>query len=95
MVRHKSMSAAVIVHLTIQPISILFKFTSQIVRKDRSLEKIVFPVPQECRYLTDQSKDDVLQKTTCNEQGSKVDDFFTQIENLHNEMICQQALERM
>ena len=71
-----------------------YYFLSQIVRKDRTLEKIVFPVPQECRYLTDRSKDDVMQKTKCNEQGSKVDDFFTQIENLHSEMLCQQALER-
>ena len=51
-------------------------------------------MPQECQYLTDQSKDDVLQQTKCNEQGSKVDHFFTQIEDLHNEMMCQQALER-
>ena len=78
---------------TINPLD--FVFLSKIVRKDRTLEKIVFPVPQECRYLTEQSKDDVLQGTKCNEQGSKVDHFFTQIEHLHNEMMCQQALERM
>ena len=71
-----------------------FLFLAQIVRKDRTLEKIVFPVPQECQYLTDQSKDNVMQTTKCNEQGSKVDHFFTQIEDLHNEMLCQQALER-
>ena len=70
------------------------RHTHQIVRKDRTLEKIVYPVPQECRYLTELSKDDVLQSTKCNEQGSKVDHFFTQIEHLHDEMMCQQALER-
>ena len=32
----------------------------------------MFPVPPECYYLTQQSKDDVLQRTKCNEQGSKV-----------------------
>ena len=45
---------------------------SQIVRKDQTLEQIVFPVPHVCEYLPSESKDQVLQRTKCNEQGSKV-----------------------
>ena len=44
----------------------------QIVRKDRTLEQIVFPVPHVCEYLLSESKERVLQCTECNEQGSKV-----------------------
>ena len=61
-------------------------------RKDRSLEQIVFPVPCVCQFLTQESKDKVLQRTECNEQGSKVDDFFKQISGLHEEMVCQKDL---
>ena len=64
----------------------------QIVRKDRSLEQIVFPVPKVCQYLTTDSKEKVMQHTECNEQGSKVDDFFKQINGLHEEMVCQKDL---
>ena len=45
---------------------------SQIVRNDRTLEQIVFPVPHVCEYLPSESKYQVLQRTKCNEQGSKV-----------------------
>ena len=44
----------------------------QIVRKDHTLEQIVFPIPHICEYLPSESKDRVLQYTECNEQGSKV-----------------------
>ena len=64
----------------------------QIVRKDRTLEQIVFPVPSVCRFLTEDSKDKVMQHTECNEQGSKVDDFFRQTAALHEEMECQKDL---
>ena len=64
----------------------------QIVRNDRKLEQIVFPVPSVCKYLTKESKDTVLQKTKCNEQGSKVDDFFKQTQWLFDEMQCQKDL---
>ena len=65
----------------------------QIVRTDRSLEQIVFPVPQVCEYLTEDSKERVLQHTECDEQGSKVAHFFEQTPGLHEEMECQQALQ--
>ena len=61
-------------------------------RKDRSLEQIVFPVPRVCHFLTQESQYKVMQKTECNEQGSKVDDFFKQINSLHEEMVSQKDL---
>lgn len=64
----------------------------QIVRKDRSLEQIVFPVPSVCQFLPPESKDKIMQHTECNEQGSKVDDFFKRIDGLHEEMVCQKEL---
>ena len=61
-------------------------------RKDRSLEQIVFPVPSVCQFLPPESKEKVMQHTECNEQGSKVDDFFKNINGLHEEMVCQKEL---
>ena len=61
-------------------------------RNDRKLEQIVFPVPSVCQYLTEESKQHVLQKTKCNEQGSKVDDFFKQTQWLFEEMQCKKEL---
>ncbi len=52
----------------------------------------MFPVPSVCQYLTQESKDSVIHKTKCNEQGSKVDDFFRQTQWLFEEMQCQKDL---
>ena len=52
----------------------------------------MFPVPVVCQFLTQESKDKVMQRTECNEQGSKVDDFFKQINGLYEEMVCQKDL---
>ena len=70
----------------------MYVYLPQIVRKDRSLEQIVFPVPHVCQFLTQESKDKVMQHTECNEQGSKVDDFFKQVNGLYDEMVCQKDL---
>ncbi|KAI9577167.1 hypothetical protein GQX74_009687 [Glossina fuscipes] len=52
----------------------------EIVRNDRTLEQIVFPIPEICEYL---STDD---------QGSKVADFFDKSEDMFNEMKWQKKL---
>ena len=64
----------------------------KVVRKDRTLEKIVFPIPTVCHFLTEESKANVMENTECNEQGSKVDDFFTRTDDLYKEMECQKDL---
>ncbi|XP_070611174.1 inositol 1,4,5-trisphosphate-gated calcium channel ITPR2 isoform X2 [Erythrolamprus reginae] len=70
------------------------KHTAQIeiVRHDRTMEQIVFPVPNVCEFLTHESKCRVFNTTERDEQGSKVNDFFQQAEDLYNEMKWQRKI---
>uniref|UniRef100_A0A4W6EAB4 Inositol 1,4,5-trisphosphate receptor n=1 Tax=Lates calcarifer TaxID=8187 RepID=A0A4W6EAB4_LATCA len=72
------------------------KHTAQIeiVRHDRSMEQIVFPVPNICEYLTEESKVRVFTTTERDDQGSKVNDFFQQFDNLYNEMRWQKKIRK-
>ncbi|XP_038676821.1 inositol 1,4,5-trisphosphate receptor type 3 isoform X2 [Scyliorhinus canicula] len=67
----------------------------EIIRNDRNMEQIVFPVPSICEYLTVDSKHRVLDTTEQDEQGSKVSDFFEKTNFLYNEMIWQKKLRSM
>ncbi|KAI7798187.1 putative inositol 1, partial [Triplophysa rosa] len=67
----------------------------EIVREDRSMEQIVFPVHPICEYLTEESKFRVFTTTELDEQGSKVPHFFEQTSFLHNEMEWQKKLRSM
>uniref|UniRef100_A0A8D2LXS0 Inositol 1,4,5-trisphosphate receptor n=1 Tax=Varanus komodoensis TaxID=61221 RepID=A0A8D2LXS0_VARKO len=64
----------------------------EIVRRDRTMEQIVFPVPNICEFLTHESKYRVFNTTERDEQGSKVNDFFQQAEDLYNEMKWQKKI---
>ncbi|KAJ6666357.1 hypothetical protein lerEdw1_000630, partial [Lerista edwardsae] len=64
----------------------------EIVRHDRTMEQIVFPVPNICEFLTHESKYRVFNTTERDEQGSKVNDFFQQSEDLYNEMKWQKKI---
>uniref|UniRef100_A0A8D0KPI7 Inositol 1,4,5-trisphosphate receptor n=1 Tax=Salvator merianae TaxID=96440 RepID=A0A8D0KPI7_SALMN len=64
----------------------------QIVRLDRSMEQIIFPVPSICEFLTKETKYRLFTTTEQDEQGSKVSDFFEQSSFLHNEMEWQKKL---
>ncbi|XP_069619194.1 inositol 1,4,5-trisphosphate-gated calcium channel ITPR2 [Ranitomeya imitator] len=64
----------------------------EIVRHDRTMEQIVFPVPNICEYLTRESMWRVFNTTERDEQGSKVNDFFQQTEDLYNEMKWQKKI---
>ncbi|XP_036387839.1 inositol 1,4,5-trisphosphate receptor type 1 isoform X3 [Megalops cyprinoides] len=70
------------------------KHTAQIeiVRLDRTMEQIVFPVPNICEFLTNESKLRVYYTTERDEQGSKINDFFLRAEDLFNEMNWQKKL---
>ncbi|XP_041852186.1 inositol 1,4,5-trisphosphate receptor type 2 [Melanotaenia boesemani] len=72
------------------------KHTAQIeiVRHDRTMEQIVFPVPNICEYLTEESKVRVFTTTERDDQGSKVNDFFQQFENLYSEMSWQKKIRK-
>uniref|UniRef100_A0A8C2WE91 Inositol 1,4,5-trisphosphate receptor n=1 Tax=Cyclopterus lumpus TaxID=8103 RepID=A0A8C2WE91_CYCLU len=67
----------------------------QIVRDDRSMEQIVFPVHPICEFLTEESKIRVFNTTEQDEQGSKVTHFFEQTSFLHGEMEWQKKLRSM
>ncbi|XP_046882483.1 inositol 1,4,5-trisphosphate receptor type 1-like isoform X9 [Hypomesus transpacificus] len=70
------------------------KHTAQIeiVRHDRTMEEIVFPVPNICEFLTRESKLRIYYTTERDEQGSKINDFFLRAEDLFNEMNWQKKL---
>uniref|UniRef100_A0A4W4FNN7 Inositol 1,4,5-trisphosphate receptor n=1 Tax=Electrophorus electricus TaxID=8005 RepID=A0A4W4FNN7_ELEEL len=79
------------------PLEYYEKHTAQIeiVREDRSMEQIVFPVHSICEFLTEESKFRVFTTTEQDEQGSKVTHFFDQTSFLHNEMEWQKKLRSM
>ncbi|KAL7985259.1 hypothetical protein Chor_003829 [Crotalus horridus] len=79
------------------PLAYYEKHTSQIeiVRLDRSMEQIIFPVPSICQFLTKETKNRLFTTTEQDEQGSKVSDFFEQSSFLHNEMEWQRKLRRL
>uniref|UniRef100_A0A8B9LAB4 Inositol 1,4,5-trisphosphate receptor n=1 Tax=Astyanax mexicanus TaxID=7994 RepID=A0A8B9LAB4_ASTMX len=79
------------------PLDYYDKHTAQIeiVREDRSMEQIVFPVHPICEFLTEESKVRVFNTTEQDEQGSKVTHFFEQTSFLHNEMEWQKKLRSM
>lgn len=64
----------------------------QIVRHDRTLEQIVFPIPEICELITLDTKIKVLNTTERDDQGSKVSDFFERTEDMFNEMKWQKKL---
>uniref|UniRef100_A0A8C7RM54 Inositol 1,4,5-trisphosphate receptor n=1 Tax=Oncorhynchus mykiss TaxID=8022 RepID=A0A8C7RM54_ONCMY len=55
-------------------------------------EREVFPVPNICEFLTNESKLRVYYTTERDEQGSKINDFFLRSEDLFNEMNWQKKL---
>ncbi|XP_065197273.1 inositol 1,4,5-trisphosphate receptor type 1-like isoform X2 [Sycon ciliatum] len=65
----------------------------EIVREDRKLETIIFPVPQICNFLTDDSKEKVQASVEPDNQGSKVPGFADRIPKLYQEMEWQRALK--
>ncbi|XP_011263285.1 inositol 1,4,5-trisphosphate receptor isoform X3 [Camponotus floridanus] len=64
----------------------------EIVRHDRTLEQIVFPIPEICELITVDTKIKVLNTTDRDDQGSKVSDFFERTEDMFNEMKWQKKL---
>ncbi|XP_046984326.1 inositol 1,4,5-trisphosphate receptor [Schistocerca americana] len=64
----------------------------EIVRQDRTLEQIVFPIPEICEYLTQDTKTRILNTAERDDQGSKVSDFFERTEDMFYEMKWQKKL---
>ena len=70
----------------------LFSSLLQIVRQDRTMEQIVFPIPEICEYLTEETKIRVYLTTERDDQGSKVTDYFERVEDMFAEMKWQKKL---
>jgi hypothetical protein len=66
----------------------------EIIREDRAMEQIVFPVPTICEYLTKETKQRIFLTTEKDEQNSKVTGFFTQVDSMWNEMKWQRKLRQ-
>jgi len=64
----------------------------EIVRSDRTIEQIVFPIPEICEYLTPETRQKVFLTTERDDQNSKITDFFERHESLLNEMNWQKKL---
>lgn len=64
----------------------------QIVRHDRTLEQIVFPIPEICEYITHETKVRIFNTAERDDQGSKVLDFFERSDDMFNEMKWQKKL---
>ena len=56
------------------------------------MEKIVFPIPEICGFLTEETKHRVFTTAERDEQGSKVAEFFEGAEDMYNEMMWQKDL---
>ncbi|XP_047489023.1 inositol 1,4,5-trisphosphate receptor-like isoform X3 [Penaeus chinensis] len=65
----------------------------EIVRSDRTMEQIVFPIPEICKYLTNETKIRVYNTAERDEQASKVPDFFEKCEEMFREMQWQKKLK--
>ena len=64
----------------------------EVVRSDRTMEQIVFPIPEICEYLTTETMHRVFVTAERDDQNSKVTDFFHQHEKLFTEMLWQKKL---
>ena len=56
------------------------------------MEQIVFPIPEICEYLTEETKRKTYLTAERDDQGSKVADFFAKSEDMFTEMNWQKNL---
>lgn len=56
------------------------------------MEQIVFPIPEICEYLTNDTKIKIFNTAERDDQGSKVADFFDRADEMFNEMKWQKKL---
>ena len=65
----------------------------EVLRSDRNLEQIVFPIPEICEYLTEETKIKVRNTAERDDQGSKLTDFFEKTDDMFKEMKWQKKLQ--
>jgi inositol 1,4,5-triphosphate receptor type 1 len=66
----------------------------EIIRDDRCMEQIVYPVPTICEYLTKETKQRIFLTTEKDEQNSKITGFFESVDAMWNEMKWQKKLRQ-
>lgn len=66
----------------------------KIIREEKQIELIVFPVPVLCDYLTSETKRKVFMTTEKDEQNSKITGFFEQVDTMWDEMKWQKRLRQ-
>ena len=66
----------------------------EIIRDDRAMEQIVYPVPTICEYLTKETKQRIFLTTEKDEQNSKITGFFESVDAMWNEMKWQKKLRQ-
>ncbi|KAF0991205.1 hypothetical protein HZS_6306, partial [Henneguya salminicola] len=78
-----------------EALSYYFTHTSkiEIVRKNRSLETIVFAIPEICHFLPEFNKTKILNSCDVDQDNSKVSDFFAKTEFLQQEMVRHKNLQ--
>ena len=72
---------------------VLTNYSFQIVRSDRKLERVIFPIHDICAYLTTETMQSVFVNTEKDAQGSKVTEFFDNWQMLFEEMKWQRKLQ--
>ena len=58
------------------------------------MEQIVFPVPQICEYLTEETKQKVFLYTEKDQQNSKITGYFESIDTMYDEIKWQNKLQQ-
>uniref|UniRef100_A0A5K4FB58 Inositol 1,4,5-trisphosphate receptor n=1 Tax=Schistosoma mansoni TaxID=6183 RepID=A0A5K4FB58_SCHMA len=64
----------------------------EIVRADNRIERIVYPIPKICHYLTDSKKYQLLAINNMDNDYSKIPSLFKIIEEIYAEMLCAEHM---
>ena len=57
------------------------------------MEEIVFPIPEICRFLTEETKKTTFFETEMDDKDSKIADFFERSTSMYREMAWQKKLQ--
>ncbi|CAH8561358.1 unnamed protein product [Heterobilharzia americana] len=60
----------------------------EIVRENNIIERLIYPIPEICHYLTNAKKHQLLNWTVMDDDHSKIPSMFEMIEDIYAEMLC-------
>nr|CAH8857369.1 unnamed protein product [Trichobilharzia regenti] len=60
----------------------------EIIRENNKIERIIYPIPEMCQYLTNTKKCQLLNKTVMDDDHTKLPSLFELIEDIYAEMLC-------